>query len=97
MRHPAFLTVFLLAAGIFTLWCAIKSYRWFYTDKGLPGLFKNLVGLKLARVFYIIVGALTLTWGLELYSPFIGGPLRYLIMIGMNPSKERCWPQRRRM
>jgi len=63
MRNPLFLTWFLLIAGLFTLWCSVKNYDWFFSWGGKAEQFINMVGRKVARAFYILIALALIGWG----------------------------------
>jgi len=59
------LTVFLLVAGAFTVFCSFKNYDWFFNSKEQgPQKAIAKLGRGLSRVAFILIGLACLGWGI---------------------------------
>jgi len=60
-----FLTMFLTVGGVFTFWCALKNYDWFFNMPGFSKLFIDAIGRRTARLFYLLVSLILFGWGVS--------------------------------
>ena len=57
-----------LLIGLFSIVCAVKDYDWFM-NSSRAAFFVRVLGRGGARVFYVLLGALIITFGV--YATFI--------------------------
>lgn len=64
MNNSIILTVFLAVSGVFTFWCALKNYDWFFNFPGPSQLFIQLIGRTPSRIVYLFFSIILLGWGI---------------------------------
>lgn len=55
--------IFLIAAGIFSIFCAVKDYDWFIYNRR-ASLILRLFGRNGTRIFYILLGIFLIVLGI---------------------------------
>jgi hypothetical protein len=63
MNSSLVLTTFLTVSGVFTFWCSLKNYDWFFNFPGPSRLFIVLVGRPVSRVVYLLFSMGLTGWG----------------------------------
>lgn len=63
MNPPFLITLSLIAAGAFTMWCAFRNYRWFFETGWQGYLLNRYASRNFARLLYFMIGLLVMAVG----------------------------------